>query len=92
MPAAALCLGTEADAVAELIKRGRVFEANSPEHRMSSLQDLLAGRPLEVHETLGYAVRRGAEVGVPMPLLDGFYRVIATAERIREASALPAGV
>jgi 2-dehydropantoate 2-reductase len=86
MPAATLCLGTEADAVAEVIKRGRVFEANSPEHRMSSLQDLLAGRPLEVHETLGYAVRKGAEVGVPMPLLDGFYRVIAAAERIREAT------
>ncbi len=87
MPAASLCRGPEADAVAEVIKRGRVFETSSPEHRMSALQDLLAGRPLEVHETLGYALRRGAEVGVPMPLLDGFYRVIAAAERIREASS-----
>jgi 2-dehydropantoate 2-reductase len=86
MPAAGLCRGTEAEAVAEVIKRGRVFEANAPEHRISALQDLLAGRPLEVHETLGYAVRKGAELGVPMPLLDGFYRVIAAAERIREAT------
>jgi len=84
--AASLCRGTEEAAVAEVIERGRVFEANSPEHRMSSLQDLLAGRPLEVHETLGYAVRKGVELGVPMPLLDGFYRVIAAAERIREAT------
>jgi 2-dehydropantoate 2-reductase len=50
------------------------------------LQDLNAGRPLEVHETLGYALKKGAELGVPMPLLDGFYRVIAAAERIREAT------
>jgi 2-dehydropantoate 2-reductase len=89
MPAAGLCRGSEADAVAEVIARGRVFETQAPEHRMSALQDLLAGRPLEVHETLGYAVRKGAELGVPMPLLDGFYRVIATGERIREASAAP---
>jgi 2-dehydropantoate 2-reductase len=86
MPAATICRGTEADAVAAVVKRGRAFESQAPEHRMSSLQDLLAGRPLEVHETLGYAVRKGAEVGVPMPLLDGFYRVIAAAERIREAT------
>jgi 2-dehydropantoate 2-reductase len=83
---AALCRGSEADAIAEIIRRGRVFEANAREHRMSSFQDLLAARPLEVHETLGYAVRKGAELGVPMPLLDGFYRVIAAAERIREAT------
>jgi 2-dehydropantoate 2-reductase len=91
MPAAGLCRGSEADAVAEIIARGRVFETQAPEHRMSALQDLLAGRPLEIHETLGYAVRKGAELGVPMPLLDGFYRVIATGERIREASASQPG-
>ena len=87
MPAAALLRGTEADAVASVVQRGRAFETQAPEHRMSSLQDLLAGRPLEVHETLGYAVQKAAQVGVPVPLLDGFYRVIATAERIREQQA-----
>jgi hypothetical protein len=35
---------------------------------------------------LGYALRKGAAAGVPMPLLDGFYRVISAAERIREAT------
>ena len=68
-----------------VVKAGRVYESRSPEHRMSALQDLLAGRPLEVHETLGYALRKGAARGIAMPLLDGFYRVISTAERIREA-------
>ncbi|MBS0418701.1 MAG: ketopantoate reductase family protein [Proteobacteria bacterium] len=87
MPAASMLRGTEAEAVAEVVKRGRVFEAHAPEHRLSSLQDLLAGRPLEVHETLGYAVRKGASLGIEMPLLDGFYRVIAAAERLREGAA-----
>ncbi|HWM65191.1 MAG TPA: 2-dehydropantoate 2-reductase [Steroidobacteraceae bacterium] len=91
MPAATLCRGTEAEAVSEVVKRGRVFESRSPQHRMSALQDLLAGRPLEVHETLGYALRKGAAAGVPMRLLDGFYRVISAAERIREAGAAAEG-
>lgn len=86
LPAASLCQGTEQSAVDRLIAAGRVFETRAPEHRMSSLQDVIAGRPLEVHETLGYALRKAEEHGVPMPLLDGFYRVIAAAERIREAT------
>ena len=89
LPAASLCRGTEESAVQIVVEAGRVFETRAPEHRMSSLQDVNAGRPLEVHETLGYALRKGAEHGIPMPLLDGFYRVIATAERIRAASATP---
>jgi 2-dehydropantoate 2-reductase len=83
MPAATLCHATEVDAVAEVVKRGRMFESAAPDHRMSSLQDLIGGRPLEVHETLGHAWKKAAEVGVAMPLLDGFYRVIAAEERIR---------
>jgi 2-dehydropantoate 2-reductase len=84
LPAASLCRGTEESAVQIVVEAGREFETRAPEHRMSSLQDVNAGRPLEVHETLGYALRKAAEHGIPMPLLDGFYRVISTAERIRE--------
>jgi ketopantoate reductase len=83
-PAASLCSGSEADAVQLVVKAGRVFESRAPQHRMSSLQDVEAGRPLEVHETLGYALKKAAERGVAMPLVDGFYRVIAAAERLRE--------
>jgi 2-dehydropantoate 2-reductase len=86
LPAASLCQGTEQSAVEKLVAAGRVFESRAPEHRMSSLQDVNAGRPLEVHETLGYALRKADEHGVPMPLLDAFYRVIAATERIREAT------
>ncbi|MFL6600503.1 MAG: ketopantoate reductase family protein [Steroidobacteraceae bacterium] len=85
LPAASLCGGTEESAVQIVLEAGRAFETRAPEHRMSSLQDVNAGRPLEVHETLGYALRKADECGVVMPLLDGFYRVIATAERIRES-------
>lgn len=85
LPAASLCRGTEERAVQTVIEAGRVFETRAPEHRMSSLQDVNAGRPLEVHETLGYALRKAAEHGIPMPLLDGFYRVISAAERIKRA-------
>jgi 2-dehydropantoate 2-reductase len=84
LPAASLCRGSEESAVQIVVEAGRAFETRAPEHRMSSLQDVNAGRPLEVHETLGYALQKAAERGIPMPLLDGFYRVISTAERIRE--------
>jgi 2-dehydropantoate 2-reductase len=86
LPAASLCRGTEESAVQIVVEAGRAFETRAPEHRMSSLQDVNAGRPLEVQETLGYALQKAAERGIPMPLLDGFYRVISTAERIREAT------
>ena len=83
LPAASLCGGSEEAAVDLLVKAGREFESRAPEHRMSSLQDVEAGRPLEVHETLGYALQKASEHGVAMPLVDGFYRVIAAEERIR---------
>jgi 2-dehydropantoate 2-reductase len=88
LPAASLCHGSEASAVKIAIEAGRTFETRAPEHRMSSLQDVIAGRPLEIHETLGYALRKAAERGVAMPLLDGFYRMIAATERIKQATAV----
>jgi ketopantoate reductase len=35
------------------------------------------GKQLEVEETLGYAVRQAAELGVPIPTLDTCYKLIA---------------
>src|SRR5882762_1886274 len=86
LPAASLCRGTEESAVQMIMEAGRVFEKRAPEHRMSALQDVNAGRPLEVHETLGYALQKAAERGISMPLLDGFYRVVSAAERIRQGA------
>ncbi|CAN0251391.1 unnamed protein product, partial [Phaeothamnion confervicola] len=48
---------TPAQAVEILREIGRTLLAQAPTHRMSALQDYEAGRRLEVHETLGYALR-----------------------------------
>jgi 2-dehydropantoate 2-reductase len=86
LPVATLCRVAEDDAVAALARVGREFESKAPGHRMSSLQDLEAGRPLEVHETLGYALQKAAESGTRLPILDTFYHVIAALDRMRPAA------
>ncbi len=83
LPVATICLSNDADAVAAVLKVGREYQSRAPGHRMSSLQDLEAKRPLEVHETLGYALRKGAQLAVPMPLVDAFYQVVAAIDRMR---------
>lgn len=75
--------GSDAEAVAAVHNVGAQYRTNAPEHRMSSLQDLLAGRPLEIEETFGYALRQARELQVPTPLLDTFYHVVRTIDRTR---------
>ncbi|MCW5621976.1 MAG: 2-dehydropantoate 2-reductase [Burkholderiales bacterium] len=78
LPVASMARGTEGDAVAKVQAVGMRYHATAPDHRMSSLQDIDNGRPLEVHETLGYAVARAAALGIDLPLLDAVYRLIAS--------------
>jgi 2-dehydropantoate 2-reductase len=85
LPVATLCRGSEESAVAAVMKVGREFELQAPGHRMSSLQDLEAGRPLEIHETLGYALRKAAQNGLELPLVDNFYHLVAAVDRLRLA-------
>jgi len=85
LPVVTICSQSESDAVAAVLKVGREYESRAPGHRMSALQDLEAGRPLEVHETLGYALRKAAQNRIPMPLVDAFYQTIAAVDRIRHA-------
>jgi ketopantoate reductase len=59
-----------------LVKVGRDFESNAVMHRMSSLQDLEAGRPLEIHETMGFALQQAARCGLSLPLVESFYHLI----------------
>jgi 2-dehydropantoate 2-reductase len=92
LPVASICAGPEAPAVAAIRKVGREFRANAPGHRMSSLQDLEAGRPLEVNETLGYASAKARELGLTLPLIEGFELLIAGLDRARRdavAAAAP---
>jgi ketopantoate reductase len=48
-----------------------------PQRKISALQDLEQGKRLEVEETLGYAVRQGAALGIPTPTMDVCYKLIA---------------
>jgi 2-dehydropantoate 2-reductase len=82
LPVAMICSCNDDEAVAAVIKVGHDYQSRAPLHRMSSLQDLEAQRPMEVHETLGYALRKAAQHAVPMPLLDAFYHVVAAIDRI----------
>ena len=76
--------GTEAQAVAAVQKVGADYHTKAPEHRMSSLQDLLGGRPLEIHETLGHALRKARELNLSTPLLASFYSLVSAIDRTRE--------
>jgi len=49
-----------------------------------------AGRPLEVHETLGYASAKSRELGLDLPLLTAFTRLLAAVDRTRRAAPAPA--
>jgi 2-dehydropantoate 2-reductase len=85
LPVATLCRGSEAEAVAVVKHKGQEFESKAPAHRMSSLQDVEAGRPLEIHETLGYALQKAAQTQTPLPLVRTFYQLAAAIDRMRIA-------
>lgn len=84
LPLGIVLEGTEAEAVAAVQQAGADYQAKAPEHRMSSLQDLLAGRPLEIHETLGYALRKAKEQNLSMPLLASLYSLVSAIDRTRD--------
>jgi len=68
------------EAAVEIVRGvGKTFLEKSPEHRMSSQQDVLRGSRLEYVETLGHALELSRELGVPMPTLDNGYRILSVA-------------
>jgi 2-dehydropantoate 2-reductase len=77
LPVNTLCAMPLPEAVAAIQRYGAVMEAQAPAHTLSTLQDLERGRRLEIEETLGYAVRKGVELDVPLPTLDACHRLIA---------------
>jgi len=83
LPAASICAGSEPEAAALIMRLGEEYRVRAPGHRMSSLQDIEAGRPLEVNETLGYACEKARELALELPLLDAFRRLIAATDRAR---------
>ena len=79
LPVPSIVHGSDAQAIEIVRGIGQKFHDNSPEHRMSAQQDVLRGSRLESEETLGYALRKAAELGVPMPTLDTCYRILQVA-------------
>jgi 2-dehydropantoate 2-reductase len=79
LPVPSIVHASDARAVEIVREIGQVFKDNSPEHRMSAQQDVLRGSPLEYEETLGYALSKAQELGVPMPTMDACYRILSVA-------------
>jgi 2-dehydropantoate 2-reductase len=86
LPSATLCGASEAAAVALILRTGADYRGSAPAHRMSALQDLEAGRPLEVNETLGYACSKAGELGLAVPLIECFRGLIAAIDRTGRAA------
>ncbi|MBV6417283.1 MAG: hypothetical protein CMLOHMNK_01929 [Steroidobacteraceae bacterium] len=84
LPIASIAGESEQSAVDRVGAIGERYRSSAPDHRMSSLQDLERGRPLEVHETLGYAVGKAAEFGLELPRLGAFYHLVAALDPARE--------
>jgi 2-dehydropantoate 2-reductase len=65
------------DRVTHVRHLGDHYASLAPTQKMSTLQDVERGRRLEVEETLGYAVRHSATLGIPTPTMDICYKLIA---------------
>ena len=91
VPVASLCAAAESEAVAMILKLGEEYRRSAPTHRLSAVQDVEAGRPLEVHETLGYASAKSRELGLDLPLLTAFTQLLAAIDRTRRAAPAPPG-
>jgi 2-dehydropantoate 2-reductase len=83
IPLRLLVQASERDAVEAVLKVGASLRSRAPNHRISALQDLEAGRPLETEETFGYARRQANELGLSLPLLDAFYHLVTGIDHVR---------
>lgn len=83
LPLSTILEAPEQEAVAAVRRAGEQMRSRAPGHRISALQDLEAGRPLEVEETFGYAVRKARELELSLPLLETCCHLVAAIDRIR---------
>lgn len=77
LPIRTLCSEPLAHAVNRIRQLGGILETRAPNVKPSTLMDLQRGRQLEVEETLGYAVKKAAELGIPLPTVETCYRLIS---------------
>ena len=74
LPVATLCRADESTAVRIVQDYGKELRDSAPQHKLSTLQDIEAGRPLEMEETFGFAVRKAKELQLSLPLTEQSYR------------------
>jgi len=86
LPIQAIINTSESEAVAAVMRSGQEFSRAAPGHRMSALQDLNAGKRLEIEETLGDAVHRAKRLGLSLPMLETCYRLVAAIDRTARTS------
>ena len=65
------------DMLTHLPHIGDRWAALMPHNKISALQDVKWGKRLEVEETLSYAIRQSAALGIPTPTMDVWYNLIA---------------
>jgi 2-dehydropantoate 2-reductase len=78
LPARLIAESSDEQAIRAVQEIGHRFQANAPEHRMSTLQDIDRGTPLEIDETLGFALRQSRELRLSVPTLELCYGLIKT--------------
>ena len=88
LPVVSIAQASDDDARALVVKVGERYRATAPEHRMSAQQDALRGSPLELEETLGFAVARGQALGVRMPALGLAYRLLRATHPARNGAGV----
>ncbi len=81
-----MCKVPETTAMQMVTSIGDEFHENSPTHRLSTLQDLEAVRPLELDETMGYAVRLAEQHDLSLPLLEASYSSPAPSTAIADGA------
>jgi 2-dehydropantoate 2-reductase len=83
LPAQAMVASSQEEAAGIVTEMGRKLAAAAPNHRMSTLQDLENGKRLEVDETLGHVVRLARRAGLPVPVTEAAWRLVAAIDRGR---------
>ncbi|NNL99275.1 MAG: hypothetical protein HKO62_00905, partial [Gammaproteobacteria bacterium] len=83
--AASLVSDSDAAALERLASMGADIHANAPAHRMSSLQDLERGAPLELAETIGFLLDEAEREGIAMPTVRCVYGQLRGIDRMNRS-------
>jgi len=76
LPAASIGDSSDEEGVALVQQTGQRFHDQAPNHRMSTLQDLLHGKKLEVDETLGHLLDLAKQRGIDAPASQHAYQLV----------------